>query len=244
MPEEATSQPPRADYIRGGGGQKEADEKGWNPFGKKALANKGAAAATTDEWYAKWQQRLGCWWVMQPSEIQKQLGHCRDALALHITSRFDAAIKQAHRTYNFGVEYDPGSAMYNPTTAAAALAEQPGCEGISKRAKDLQLPAFPAFEGIRGSFKRAPIPRLVLPNWQRPAFMQSQADEQLQSLGVEQAESRADSMVVFTTAAGMGFAGATSITLVLCLVQRRLGRPQLRSMSPAAGELKRAGLST
>ena len=46
MPEEATSQPPRADYIRGGGGQKEADEKGWNPFGKKALANKGAGGAT------------------------------------------------------------------------------------------------------------------------------------------------------------------------------------------------------
>ena len=110
----------------------------------------GRQLQTADLWHQEWTRRIECWWIGLPVPTQGQLGACMGALGLHLGSKFGAVLKSS------GISR---GAMDQATPPA-----ETGCEWVSERVEQLNLPEFPEIGPLEWTVPA--IPRL-LPGWQR-----------------------------------------------------------------------------
>ena len=92
------------------------------------------------EWYAEWQERIGCWFSTLPLPTQGQLGACAGALALSIGSRLDALLGRPLAS--------------SPSSSSECDA---WVEGATQK---VALPEFPQLRHL--DFTLPPLPRLLL----------------------------------------------------------------------------------
>ena len=135
----------------------------------------GASPCSTEaQWREEWQLRLHCWWIGLPMPTQTQLGSCIGALGLHLSSRFDAAVRGASARFGGGnghLATSPAREEYAKATA------EPACVWVSERAAQLNLPDFPALPEaaadlmeLHPSSLLLPLPRLLEPEWLRSSI--------------------------------------------------------------------------
>lgn len=109
-----------------------------------------AADAGLGGWLDSWHNSFECWWMWLPTQTQTQLGGCMGALALHLGSKWDAAMRAL------------GTPRRSGPAAAAPSAD---CEWVEHSAQQLELPDFPALPSDF-QWQLPAIPRL-LPRWER-----------------------------------------------------------------------------
>ena len=114
--------------------------------GNRALAAERGGVIGDDAWMAEWYNRFSCWWLALPGPNQLALGDCMSALALSVSSAFDAFVGTSRRPQ-------------------PALATEPGCKWLEVRELE-GFPDFPAFPAAPHEFRLPPIPRLV-PSWEQ-----------------------------------------------------------------------------
>ena len=178
-------------------------------------------------WFLAWRKRFDCWYLNLPVPTQTQLSGCMGALALHLGSRLDAAVRVA---WVSGIERAPRVGTRAPTTDGS------GCDWLERPPEEFTLPEFPPFPEVPGaSFVLPPIQRL-LPSLQRLQEIQARMRDTLKVASPRGGVSWSiDSAPVLI---GVGIAACCTIVLGAIRWRRRDGAPpcrlQMRRPSPQA----------
>ena len=173
------------------------------------------AAVTRKQWHREWRRRLECWYLTLPPLSQSSLGSCIGALSLHVGSKLDLAWRAAASAAG-GPELPPP----RPTQAVA-----PGCEWFEEGAA-ASLPEFPHFgrHGTPGgqdlhdlTFSLPPIPRLLLPSWERLHSLERMQQRRHELARDADARERLPTSI---GAVGAGAAAGASFALLIMALSR------------------------
>lgn len=125
-------------------------------------------------WHVEWQRRFACWWLALPAPTQTQISSCLGALSLHLGSRLDSALRGVgggvvEGGVGGGGVVEGDLSRRRPERFEGATDRS--CGWIFGEAERLQLPEFPALEGVQ--FSSPPIrgllpARELLLSWGKP----------------------------------------------------------------------------
>ena len=179
----------------------------------------------TAGWFNEWRERLDAWWALLPYRDQLRLGECMGALALHLVSRLDAALRSWHALLlggGLGGGALPHGGGEPAVGAAGRLAPGSKCERLLDPPREerstLELPPFPE---LPAQFRVPPhlmLPRLLLP-WSGGGELLVDGELSREARQPREAANFTRGMRV---AVGVGIGAASAGLLVLVAAQRRL----------------------
>ena len=204
---------------------------------RRLLQEQAALEPQQETWLEEWGRRLDCWWPLVPFETRAEFSACMGALALHIASRLDFALRVST---SWGFLPTNRDAQLRPKEHAAVA--EPGCEWVKTEAPDLELPQFPDFS----QFMLPPLPRL-LPNGEWQMRLQSRIEnldrmtedfanvemmiDEIELLAMAQQEQDHAQLGTVLAAGGVGGASALALLAAGALFvrgRRKLGRPTVQ----------------